>query len=114
MSTTTSWQPVIIEESPRRRLRERLDLFVEVVLFDEGKDVAHPAAVNGEDRVLGVRLQVTAGRRELPVRALEVVQPQSDLLQVVGALRPGRGFADLLDGGKQKPDEDRDDGNHDQ
>ena len=37
-----------------------------------------------------------------------------DLLEVVLALRAGGGLADLLDGGQQQADQDRDDGDHHQ
>jgi hypothetical protein len=37
------------------------------------------------------------------------VERQADLLEVVRGARPCRGFADLLNGGKQQPDQDRDD-----
>jgi hypothetical protein len=42
------------------------------------------------------------------------VDAEADLLEVVGALRPRGGLADLLDGGQQEADEDGDDGDHHQ
>jgi len=42
------------------------------------------------------------------------VDGQPDLLEIVLALHAGGGFADLLDRGQQEPDEDRDDGDHDE
>ena len=42
------------------------------------------------------------------------VGSDADLLQVVLALGPGRRFADLLDGREEQPDEDCDDGDHDE
>jgi hypothetical protein len=43
---------------------------------------------------------------------VEVVQCQTELLQVVRTPSPGRGFTDLLDCRKEQPDEDGNDGNH--
>ena len=54
------------------------------------------------------------GRGEALVGRVVVVDGQADLLEVVLALQPGRGLADLLDGGEQQPDQDRDDGDHDE
>ena len=88
----------------RRRGRDgEVDRLVQVVLLD-------------------VRQQVRLGRepvgvdasRELAVGVVVVVQGQPDLLQVVLALHPGGGLADLLDGGQQQADQDRDDRDHDQ
>jgi hypothetical protein len=45
------------------------------------------------------------------VRAVEVVQRQAELLEVVLAGRPGGGLVDLLDR-REKPNEDGDDGDH--
>jgi hypothetical protein len=42
------------------------------------------------------------------------VQGEALLLEVVGVLRPGGGLADLLDGGEQQADQDRDDGDDDE
>jgi hypothetical protein len=41
------------------------------------------------------------------------VHGQADLLQVIGALNPGRRRTHLLHGGQQQTNEDRDDGNND-
>src|SRR5207248_1212311 len=46
--------------------------------------------------------------------ALVVVDGEGDLLEVVEALGPGRGGADLLDRGQQQPDKDGDDGDDDE
>ena len=43
-----------------------------------------------------------------------VVQAYADLLEIVGAGHPPRGFARRLDGRQQERDEDADDGDHDQ
>ena len=43
-----------------------------------------------------------------------VVERQADLFEVVLALRPGRGLADLLDGRQQQADQDGDDRSHHQ
>ena len=48
------------------------------------------------------------------VRRVVVVQSQTDLLQIVLALRPLGGLANLLDRGQQQPDEDCDNRNHHQ
>ena len=48
------------------------------------------------------------------VGALVVVDGQADLLQVVLALHAGGGLADLLDGGQEQADQDRDDRDHHQ
>jgi hypothetical protein len=42
------------------------------------------------------------------------VQGDAQLLEVVGALDPGRRLADLLDGGQQESDQHRDDGDDDE
>jgi len=43
-----------------------------------------------------------------------VVRRQRDLLKVVLALRAGSGLTDLLYGGQEQADQDRDDRDHDQ
>src|SRR5262249_6284951 len=48
------------------------------------------------------------------VGAVVVVGGQGDLLEVVGTLDPGRGGADLLDGGQQQSHQGGDDGDDDQ
>ena len=53
-------------------------------------------------------------RGEGPGDALVVVQPQADLLEVVGALDAARGLAGRLHGGQQQGDQHRDDGDDDQ
>jgi len=42
------------------------------------------------------------------------VDPERDLLEVVGALHAVGGFADLLDRGQQQPDQDGDDRDDDE
>jgi hypothetical protein len=42
------------------------------------------------------------------------VGSEADLLEIIAATHPGRGFADLLHCGEQKPDQDRNDRDHDQ
>jgi hypothetical protein len=42
------------------------------------------------------------------------LERQAQLLEVLLALHPGRGFADLLHGRQEQAEEDADDGNHDQ
>ena len=49
-----------------------------------------------------------------PVRVVVVVDGQADLLEVVRALHPVGGLADLLDRGQQQADQDGDDGDHHQ
>src|SRR5262245_61212546 len=43
-----------------------------------------------------------------------VVQGESDLFEIVRALRPVGGFANLLHGRQQQGDQNRDDGNYDE
>ena len=76
-----------------------VDRLVDVVLLDVGQDRG----------VYGEALGITAGGK-LPGRRVVVVQCQADLLQVVRALHASGRFADLLHGGKQQADQDRDDG----
>ena len=52
--------------------------------------------------------------RQLAERVVVGVQGDPDLLQVVLALRPGRGVPHLLDGGQEQPDQDGDDRDHDE
>jgi hypothetical protein len=42
------------------------------------------------------------------------VDSQADLFEIVLALRASCGLTDLLDGGQEKADQDRNDGNHNQ
>ena len=55
-----------------------------------------------------------AAGRQLLVGLLVLVQADADLLEVVLAVRRGRGLADLLDGGQQQADQHGDDGDHHQ
>jgi len=48
------------------------------------------------------------------VGAHVIVHGQADLLEVVGALGPSRGFASRLDRGQQEGDEDSDNGDDDE
>jgi len=50
-----------------------------------------------------------AAGREIQVGALVIVQAEAELLEVIGALHPVGGLADLLDRGQQQPDQDGDD-----
>jgi hypothetical protein len=43
-----------------------------------------------------------------------VVQGEGELLEGVLALHPGGGLADVLDGGQEQPDQQADDGDHDE
>src|SRR5262249_13844872 len=61
-----------------------------------------------------LRNPVARSGRHLPVCVVVVVKRQADLLQVVAALGPGGRFADLLDGGEEQSDQDRDDRDHHQ
>ena len=54
--------------------------------------------------------QALATGRQLAVRGFVGVQADADLLHVVAALDAGRGAADLLHGGQQQADKNRDDG----
>jgi hypothetical protein len=53
-------------------------------------------------------------RREVVVGVVVIVQGEADLVEVVAALHAGRGFANLLHRGQQKPDQDADDGDDDE
>jgi hypothetical protein len=55
-----------------------------------------------------------AGRRELAVRVVKVVNRQPDLFQVVLALGSRSSFPDLLNGRKQQANEDGNDRNDDE
>ena len=90
---------------------------MEVVLLDVGQDVVEEAPPGGEVRLPECSGRGGAGRearREVAVGGVVVVEAEADLLEVVQALRPGGRLADLLDGGQQEPDEDRDDRDHHQ
>src|SRR5262249_36159960 len=62
----------------------------------------------------GVAVVPVLAGRELAVHIVVVLAGQADLLEVVGALGAGGSLADLLDGGQEQADEDRDDRNHHQ
>src|SRR5262249_18861967 len=52
--------------------------------------------------------------REAEVAIMEVVDGQSELLEVVGAFEPVGGLAHLLDGGQEQANQHGNDGNHHQ
>ena len=57
------------------------------ILLDKGENERHPAMQNTPgNRELGQRLRDGAGRKDL-MRVVVVVQPQTDLLEIVVALR---------------------------
>ena len=56
---------------------------------------------------------IKAGRKHL-VGALVVVGREADLLEVVRAAHTSGRLTDLLDGGQQQTNQDRDDGDHHQ
>src|SRR3954451_16755737 len=76
----------------------------DLTFFDEWQDKAQPRAVAIHD----------AKRGHAFACIVEVLNRQSDLLEIVGALCSSRGFAGGLDGGKQKRDEDADNCNDNQ
>ena len=64
--------------------------------------------------VLGVRRVRHHAGREAAVGVVVVVQRQAELLEVVLALGPVGRLADLLDGGQEQADQDRDDRDDDE
>jgi hypothetical protein len=52
--------------------------------------------------------------RESTIDIVEAVQGKAVLLQVIGTLRPSRGFADFLDSGQEQANQDGDNRNHDE
>jgi hypothetical protein len=87
-------------------------LLVEVVLLRVGERHEHPAGAVVAGLEGGRRRGVAA--RVRAVDRLEVEDRQGELFQVVLALAPRRGLADLLHRGEEQPDEDGDDGNDDE
>src|SRR5262249_39351234 len=92
---------------------------VEGVLLDERHEVRQPAPECVRADTLGaphgvaprtLAWVVYAGR-ELAERVVVVVEGETDLPHVVGALDAASGVADLLDRWKQQSDEDADDRN---
>ena len=87
--------------------------FVEVVLLQVGEGHYEPAplvpgpVVNGQGKL-------ARPRRKRVVGVVVVVAGEAKLLEVVAALHPRGGLADLLDRGQQQADEDGDDGDHHQ
>src|SRR5262249_7537815 len=85
---------------------------VEGVLLRKRQDRVHPAPPVvprvGPVVVLSSAVGVAA------VRVVEGVERQTDLLEVVLAVGPCGGLADLLDGRKQEPDQDGNDRDHHQ
>src|SRR2546423_1745251 len=63
-----------------------------------------------------VKFALSAGSMAPPLidSSVSGVKSQSDLLHVVGALRPRRGVADLLDGRHKQSEQKRQDGQHHQ
>ena len=55
-----------------------------------------------------------ARRREFAEGVVVIVQPEAELLEVVGALGPGGGLADLLHRRQQQADQDRNDRDDDE
>ena len=88
-------------------------LAVQVVLFDVREDQCPPPPTRVDMSPVLVAALLD-GRRVVPVHRRVVVHSDDLLLEVVGALHAGGGFADLLHGGEQQPDQDRDDRDHDQ
>src|SRR5581483_6252773 len=100
---------------------------VDVVLLDVRQQVhQHPyplgrvgAGRGGGGEVAAVGIvdvgfgAVVAGGQN-PVGSVVVVGGQADLLEIVRAAHSGGGLADLLDGGQQQADQDRDDRDHHQ
>ena len=93
-----------------------VDVVVDVLLFEIRQDLNQPTHVglscvlfaeDGAGRVLSPRRQ-----HLMPQHV--VLQSETDLHQVVLALRPSCGFARLLNGGKQQCDQHGDDGDHDE
>src|SRR5262249_55922635 len=58
--------------------------------------------------------RVVGAVRQDAIHVVEVVASQPDLLQVVLALHPVGGLADLLDRGQEQADQDRDDRDDDE
>src|SRR5262249_11017635 len=85
---------------------------VQVALLDVGQGAGQPApAVGAEVVVVGARPGVDG---EVALGVVVGVDGDGQLVQVVLALDVGRGFADLLDGGEQQADQDRDDRDDDE
>ena len=85
--------------------RRRVDGVVAGRLFDEGEHAR-------DRRLVVVDPEPEAG--ELAVGVVVVLDRQSELLQVVRALHPTRGFAGRLNRREKEPDQDTDDGDNDQ
>ncbi len=58
--------------------------------------------------------EVAVGRWQFAIGVVTVVQGEAHLLEVVHRLNTGGRFADLLNSRNEQPDEDRDDGDHDE
>ena len=91
-----------------------IDVLVGDLLVEVGEQLHEPARVVSDrlaaDRPIGVD---RAGRNHT-VGRLVIVQGDSHLHQVVGALDSPRRLAARLDGGQQQRDENADDRNHHQ
>ena len=70
------------------------------ILFEVGEKKVGPVS-----RLIGAAvvhvIETGQGRRQIFVSVVKTLQPQANLLQVVGALRAGGGFTHLLHGGNQ-------------
>ncbi len=120
--------PVVVDRAHRVRVQLRRVVTRGRHLGERQALVHHPVNIilldvreqNGRGRLRHVNGAGAAGRialagvRQLGVRALEIVDGQADLLQVVLASAAGGGVADLLDRGEEQADQDRDDRDHDQ
>ena len=81
----------------------------EVRLIEVRKQLVHPALSHGEVARMGA-----ASGGEASLHVVMVMQCDADLHEIVLALRPGGGGADVLHGGDQEGEEDREEGDHDQ
>src|SRR6202022_1004982 len=82
-----------------------IDLVVHIAQFHVGEDGDAPVGVNNASPLPhGKTLD----------RGVIIVEGKPDLLQVVLTFDASGGLANLLNSGQQQPDEDGDDGDHDQ
>jgi hypothetical protein len=90
---------------------------VEIAGFDEREHALHPALTNIDRRSGGTRVraeQVPLARRKDLVHVVIIVHRQSDLLEVVRALRSLGSFPGGLHRRQQESDENSNDGDHHQ
>src|SRR5262249_15733276 len=97
------------------RSHERLELSVQVVLFEVRQRVVQPAAavlgaVVRRRREAGAIDVVVSRVREIAERVVVVVQSQRHPFEVGGALDARGSLAGFLDGRQQQADQDGDDG----